>query len=118
MTILSDDPSTTAAVTHGSPDRGVSSLIVSIDPATGTENGSVTCATADEVAKAVATAHAALAAWRRTSPGARAAALRAAAADLRADLEDLAALHTRDTGRLLADARGAVEAAASLLEEA
>jgi acyl-CoA reductase-like NAD-dependent aldehyde dehydrogenase len=118
MTILSDDPSTTAAVTHGSPDRGVSSLIVSIDPATGTENGSVTCATADEVATAVATARAALAAWRRTAPGARAAALRAAAADLRADLEDVAALHTRDTGRLLADARGAVEAAASLLEEA
>jgi succinate-semialdehyde dehydrogenase/glutarate-semialdehyde dehydrogenase len=118
MTILSDDPPTTAAVTHGSPDQVISSRIVSIDPATGTETGTVTCATSDEVGAAVAAARAALPAWRRTAPGARAAALRAAAADLRADLEDLAALHTRDTGRLLADARGAVEAAASLLEEA
>jgi succinate-semialdehyde dehydrogenase/glutarate-semialdehyde dehydrogenase len=118
MTILSDEPSTTAVVTHGLPDRGVSSLIVSIDPATGVETGSVTCATPEDVATAVAAARAALPGWRRTAPGARGAALRAAAADLRADLERLADLHTRDTGRLLADARGAVEAAASLLEEA
>jgi acyl-CoA reductase-like NAD-dependent aldehyde dehydrogenase len=118
MTILSDDPSTTAAVTHGSATPPVSSQIVSVDPATGAETGRVNCATKQDVAGAVAAARAALAAWRSTSPGARGAALRAAAADLRADLERLAELHMRDTGRLLADARGAVEVAASLLEEA
>ena len=118
MTILSDDPSTTAAVTHGSANVAISSRIVSIDPATGAENGAVNSATAEDVAAAVAAARAALPAWRATSPGARGAALRAAAADLRADLEEIADLHTRDTGRLLADARGAVEVAASLLEEA
>jgi succinate-semialdehyde dehydrogenase/glutarate-semialdehyde dehydrogenase len=118
MTILSDDPSTTATVTHGSPDPAVSSRLVSIDPATGVEVGSVSCATFQEISRAVAAARSALPAWRRTAPGARAAALRAAAADLRSELERLAELHTRDTGRLLADARGAVDAAASLLEEA
>src|SRR4051812_32784955 len=118
MTIISDDPSRTAAVTHGSGGAAVSSQIVSVDPATGAETGTVRCATPQEVAAAVAAARAALAAWRSTSPGARGAALRAAAADLRAELERLAELHMRDTGRLLADARGAVEVAASLLEEA
>ena len=118
MTILSGDPSTSAAVTDGSSEAAVSSLIVSVDPATGAETGRVNSATADDVAAAVAAARAALPAWRATSPGARGAALRAAAADLRADLEAIADLHTRDTGRLLADARGAVEVAASLLEEA
>ena len=118
MTILSDDPSTTAAVTQGSVDLALSSRIVSVDPATGAENATVRSATAEDVVAAVAAARAALPAWRSTSPGARGAALRAAAADLRTDLERLADLHTRDTGRLLADARGAVEVAASLLEEA
>jgi acyl-CoA reductase-like NAD-dependent aldehyde dehydrogenase len=118
MTILSGGPSTTAAVTHGSPNPAISSPIVSVDPATGVENGRVSCATSQEVAGAVAAARAALPAWRSTSPGARGAALRAAAADLRTHLERLADLHSRDTGRLLADARAAVEVAASLLEEA
>jgi acyl-CoA reductase-like NAD-dependent aldehyde dehydrogenase len=118
MTILSDDSSATAAVTQGSSSPGISSPIVSVDPATGAETGTVSSTTPQEVAAAVAAARAALPSWRSTSPGARGAALRAAAADLRADLERLADLHTRDTGRLLADARGAVDVAASLLEEA
>jgi succinate-semialdehyde dehydrogenase/glutarate-semialdehyde dehydrogenase len=117
MTTLSTDAPAPGPATHRSSTGPDPSHIVSIDPATGRETGSVTCATPAEVAGAVAAARAALTGWRRTSPGARAAALRAAAADLRADLERLADLHTRDTGRLLADARGAVEVAASLLEE-
>jgi succinate-semialdehyde dehydrogenase/glutarate-semialdehyde dehydrogenase len=118
MTTLSTDTPTGGVATHRSPSSPGSSRIVSVDPATGVETGTVTCATREEVAAAVEAARAALANWRRTSPGARGAALRAAAADLRGDLERLAELHTRDTGRLLADARGAVEVAASLLEEA
>ncbi|HYY11773.1 MAG TPA: aldehyde dehydrogenase family protein [Kineosporiaceae bacterium] len=91
---------------------------MSIDPATGAENGTVTMATAEQVRAGVAAARTALAGWRRTAPAARAAVLRAAAGELRADVDRIAGLHTRDTGRLLADARGAVEVAASLLEEA
>src|SRR3954451_818836 len=118
MTIVSSDPRSDAQADGGRSDSGVSSLIVSVDPATGAENGSVTTATAQDVADGVAAARAALPGWRRTAPGARGATLRAAAADLRADADRVAELHMRDTGRLLSDARGAVDVAASLLEEA
>src|SRR3954452_23606620 len=118
MTIVSSDPRSDAQAAGGRSDSGISSLIVSVDPATGAENGSVTTATAQDVADGVAAARAALPGWRRTAPGARGAALRAAAADLRADADRVAELHMRDTGRLLADCRAAVDVAASLLEEA
>src|SRR3954451_22934908 len=118
MTIVSSDPRSDAQADGGRSDSGVSSLIVSVDPATGAENGSVTTATAQDVADGVAAARAALPGWRRTAPGARGAALRAAAADLRADADRVAELHMRDTGRLLADCRAAVDVAASLLEDA
>src|SRR3954470_17550153 len=118
MTIVSSDPLSGSAPTDGATASPGSSRIVSVDPATGTENGSVTSATSQDVADAVTAARAALPAWRRTAPGARAAALRAAATDLRADADRVAELHMRDTGRLLSDARGAVDVAASLLEEA
>ena len=118
MTILSDDVASGAVVTDGARAGADPSPIVSVDPATGAEVGRVTTATPAQVAAAVAAAREALRTWRRTAPGARGAALRAAAADLRADLDRIALLHTRDTGRLLADSRSAVEVAASLLEEA
>src|SRR4051812_26968114 len=118
MTIVSTDPRSDGATSSGVTGPAVSSRIVSVDPATGTENGSVTSATAQDVAAAVAAAREAFPGWRRTAPGARAAALRAAATDLRADADRVAELHMRDTGRLLSDARGAVDVTASLLEEA
>src|SRR3954454_1533509 len=118
MSIISDEIAPRAVVTQGSSEAASSSLIVSIDPATGAENDRVTPATHHLVAVAVAAARAALPGWRGTSPAARGAALRAAAADLRADTDRVAELHMRDTGRLLSDARGAVDVAASLLEEA
>src|SRR4051794_35985775 len=114
MTIVSSDPRPGSASPDGASGSGVASRIVSVDPATGAENGSVSIATSDDVASAVAAARAALPGGRRTAPGARGAALRAAAADLRADADRLAELHMRDTGRLVCDARGAVDVAASL----
>lgn len=102
---------------EAAPARG-DRVLVSTDPATGARTGSVVAATRAEVDLAVASARAALATWRRTSPWERAAALRAAAADLRRDRDLLARLHTRDTGRLLSQALGAVDVAADLLEEA
>jgi acyl-CoA reductase-like NAD-dependent aldehyde dehydrogenase len=118
MTLLSTGPRTMAEDAPNSVDSSVSSMIVSVDPATGASNGSVTMATPDQVRAAVAAARSALPGWRGTKPGSRGAALRAAAADLRADQERIADLHMRDTGRLLGDARSAVDVAASLLEEA
>jgi acyl-CoA reductase-like NAD-dependent aldehyde dehydrogenase len=118
MTIVSSDAPSGVAAPSGASQPAPSSQIVSVDPATGTQNGSVRSATAEDVAAAVAAARAALPGWRRTAPGARAAALRAAAAEIRVDADRLAALHVHDTGRLISDAQGAVEVAASLLEEA
>src|SRR5436305_2919296 len=99
MTIVSSDPRSATTAGPGSPEAASPSRIVSVDPATGTENGSVTVSTSDEVLDAIAAARAAFPGWRRTSPGARAAALRAAASDLRADADRIADLHMRDTGR-------------------
>ncbi|HEY6794168.1 MAG TPA: aldehyde dehydrogenase family protein [Kineosporiaceae bacterium] len=93
-------------------------VIQSVDPATGQSVGSAVAATGAEVERAVAAARAAGPGWRARSAGERAATLRAAAAAVRADAERLARLHTRDTGRLLRDARAAVDAAAGLLCEA
>ena len=75
MTILSDDPSTTPAVTQGSADSAISSRIVSVDPARGAENGTVRCATAEEVAVAVEEDRAG---WRRHAAVHRAAGRAAA----------------------------------------
>src|SRR3954451_18223353 len=93
MTIVSSQPRSASAATDSRSDSAVPSRIVSVDPATGAENGTVACATPPDVAAAVAAARAALAEWRRTAPGARAATLRAAAADLRADADRVADLH-------------------------
>src|SRR3954451_22146433 len=107
MTIVSSDPLSGSAPTDGATASPGSSRIVSVDPATGTENGSVTSATSQDVADAVAADLAPLPSVCRTAPVARAGALRAAAADLRADSDHFAALQVRDTGRLICDAQGA-----------
>jgi acyl-CoA reductase-like NAD-dependent aldehyde dehydrogenase len=92
--------------------------ILSADPATGADVGSAPVASPVDVSAAVDAARVAAAGWRARSAGERAATLRAAAAAVRADADRLARLHSRDTGRLLRDARAAVDAAAGLLCEA
>ncbi|WP_445263118.1 aldehyde dehydrogenase family protein [Pseudokineococcus sp. 1T1Z-3] len=88
------------------------------DPVTGEAAGDLVLASDAEVDAAVAAADAARAAWRRTPPGERAAALRAAAAVVRADADELADLLCATTGRLLGQARASALVAAELLEEA
>jgi len=56
--------------------------------------------------------------WRRTSPGERAAALRAAATDVRDSADELGAQLCATTGRLLREAVASARVAADLLEEA
>ncbi|MCM3660525.1 aldehyde dehydrogenase family protein [Georgenia satyanarayanai] len=75
-------------------------------------------ATAEEVSTAVDAAWRARSDWRRTAPAERAAALRAAAAAVRADADRLGALLTAATGRLLGQTVESATVAADLLEEA
>ncbi len=71
-----------------------------------------------EVTAAVGSAVSALPAWRRTPASERAAALRAAAAQIRADADWLGELLCQATGRLIAEARESACVAADLLDEA
>jgi 5-carboxymethyl-2-hydroxymuconic-semialdehyde dehydrogenase len=61
-----------------------------------------------EVADAVRAAKAAFTGWAARAPGERAAALRAVAAGVRARIEDLAQIETRDNGTLLRSHRRSV----------
>ena len=81
-----------------------------LDPRDGSVASSVPVASPEEVERAVARARAAFPTWSRTAPGARGAALRAAAAALQEHAEELAALNTRETGKVPGDALGGVQA--------
>ncbi|WP_418606652.1 aldehyde dehydrogenase family protein [Georgenia sp. SUBG003] len=80
--------------------------------------GVVVPATHTEVGEAVAAADAARASWRRTPPAERAAALRRAAASVRAAAPEFGAMLTATTGRLIGQAVEGAEVAADLLDEA
>lgn len=66
-------------------------------------------ATPDDVRRAAETSARAWRDWRAVEGAARAAALRAVAAELRADADPLARLVTAETGKLLSEARAEVE---------
>src|SRR5829696_3130502 len=87
------------------------------DPATGETLDTIPAGSADAAAAAVRAARAALPAWSRTAPGERAAILKAGARALRARLDELALLQTREGGKPLADSRGGVEAGVGAIEQ-
>ncbi|WP_104178946.1 aldehyde dehydrogenase [Arthrobacter sp. B0490] len=87
------------------------------DPRDGSEVGTLPSANRDQVALAVSLARAVQPEWAATSPADRGAALRRAAAALRAGARELAELNTRETGKPPADALGGVEAAIATLEQ-
>jgi acyl-CoA reductase-like NAD-dependent aldehyde dehydrogenase len=76
-----------------------------------------TTATFREAEDAIVSARQAFPGWARTSAGERAAALKAAAAELRARAGELAELNHHETGKLLDEAEGGVEAGAGTLEQ-
>jgi acyl-CoA reductase-like NAD-dependent aldehyde dehydrogenase len=88
------------------------------DPRDGTPGAVVVVGTAEEAERAVTAAWEARAAWRRTPPAERAAALRTAAAAVAAAAPELGASLTASTGRLLRQSVESAQVAASLLEEA
>jgi acyl-CoA reductase-like NAD-dependent aldehyde dehydrogenase len=84
------------------------------DPSTGALVARLPCSDADRL---VATARTAHPAWERTPAGDRAAALKAGARRLRAGVDELALLQTREGGKPLADSRGGVEAGIGAVEQ-
>lgn len=85
-------------------------------PADGTLVGTVRPVPPDAVPALVAAARVALPGWRTAAPHARADVLRRAADLLAARVEDLAVVHARESGKVLAQARAEVRGAARLLE--
>jgi acyl-CoA reductase-like NAD-dependent aldehyde dehydrogenase len=92
-----------------------STELIVTDPRTGEEVSRVPIADASACDEAVKRARAAAALWARTPAAERAAALSAAAAAVREQADELAALNERETGKPLADARGGVDAGAGTL---
>ena len=88
--------------------------LVVTDPATGETVGRLAWSDAEAL---VATARGAHSGWERTSPGERAAALKAGAQRLREALDEIALLQTREGGKPLADSRGGVEAGIAAIEQ-
>ena len=88
--------------------------LVVTDPATGQTVGRLAGTDAGDL---VAAARAAHRGWVRTAPGERAALLKAGARRLRAALDDIALLQTREGGKPLADSRGGVEAGIGAVEQ-
>lgn len=83
--------------------------IQSINPATGAVLKEYDAYTESQVQKAVKQAGKAFEGWRKTSFKERAVVLRAIARELRANLESLAALATREMGKPIAQSRAEVE---------
>ncbi|HEV7493975.1 aldehyde dehydrogenase family protein [Baekduia sp.] len=94
-----------------------SPTITAVDPSTGEPGMAFAVAGAAEVEAAVAAAHRAQPAWAATPATERAAALRRVASAIRGHREELARRNAVDSGKLIGDARGGVDAAAATIEQ-
>ena len=90
-------------------------VISVLDPRTGDNVTQVEVTNSAECDDAIGRAAEAADFWARTSPADRAAAIAAAAADVRAAADELAELTERETGKSLGDARGGVDAGVETL---
>lgn len=82
-------------------DPGAGRRFDAVDPATGELITTLAHADADDVDRAVRSAHAAFREWRRTTPAARSALLMKAAVAIDARRDEIAALETLDMGKPL-----------------
>jgi acyl-CoA reductase-like NAD-dependent aldehyde dehydrogenase len=87
------------------------------DPATGEVLATIPAGDPAQADAAVRRARAAFAAWRETPPADRAGALKDGARALRARLDEIAELQTRENGKPLDDSRGGVEAGIGAIEQ-
>ncbi|VXB36028.1 aldehyde dehydrogenase [Citricoccus sp. K5] len=88
-----------------------------LSPHDGTPVGTLPCAGAEEVRGAIATARKASQDWAGTSPEERGRLVRAAADALAQHAEEVAALNTRETGKLAHEALGGVLAGVGTLHQ-
>jgi succinate-semialdehyde dehydrogenase/glutarate-semialdehyde dehydrogenase len=88
--------------------------LVVLDPASGDVVGQLPVSDADSLVAAARDAHPR---WERTAPAARAAALKDGAARVRAALDDIALLQTREGGKPFGDSRGGVEAGLGAIDQ-
>ncbi len=88
-----------------------------VDPCTDELVGTVPVCTAAQVDAAVGAAREAASGWARTAPAERADLLKQAGRHLRAEVDALAELQSREGGKPLADSRGGVLAGISALEQ-
>ena len=84
------------------------------DPSSGEEVGRLPSSDVDVLVENARAAHRA---WARTGAGDRSAALKAGARRLRAAVDDLALLQSREGGKPLGDSRGGVEAGIGAVEQ-
>ena len=102
---------------HPAPAPHPRPMLRVLDPADGSLVGELEVAGPGEVDAAVRAARSAAPGWARTPAAERAACLRTAADRVRAAVEELAVLTTREMGKPLADARGGVEAGLATLAQ-
>ncbi|WP_419992677.1 aldehyde dehydrogenase family protein [Streptomyces boninensis] len=105
-------------IDRGTPSPEDPALHELVDPATASPWATVVYGGEPEARRALDSAAEALPDWAGLTPGRRAAALRAIAADLREDklTEELAGLITRETGKRIAEARAEVGLSAAFFE--
>src|SRR4051794_18812588 len=95
----------------------LSSSITATDPPTGDPAAPFAMPDLPEADAAVTAARCAQPLWAATPATERGAALRRAASSIRAHREELAWRNARDSGKLITDARGGVDAAAATIEQ-
>jgi succinate-semialdehyde dehydrogenase/glutarate-semialdehyde dehydrogenase len=88
-----------------------------VDPATDELLDTIPAGDPEAADAAVRAARAAQGAWARTAAGERSGMLKAAARRLRAHVDELAELQTREGGKPLGDSRGGVEAGIGAIEQ-
>lgn len=112
---ISDLP-TTSYIDGGFIAAGEAPRHPTFDPASGEVLASVSIASADTVAQAVASSTAALRVWRSRLPAQRARALFSVARLIRRDNERLARIESLDSGKPLREALGDIETSARYFE--
>jgi acyl-CoA reductase-like NAD-dependent aldehyde dehydrogenase len=91
-------------------------MVTVIEPATEEAMAELPQAGVEETDAAIGRAREAFPAWRRVAPGERAALMRAVAAGVRKEAEELARLEARNVGKPISDARGEVAMVADVFD--
>jgi succinate-semialdehyde dehydrogenase/glutarate-semialdehyde dehydrogenase len=100
----------------GQRKEGSMSTIITVNPATGEEIPSYTVMTANEATDRVEACHAAFLEWRKLTHYERAPYLTKLGQTMRGHADELAALMTRETGKLLKDGHTEVEICAAICD--